>query len=109
MNFHLNGNIAVVTFNDHVENEFLLFNEEIYPKIKNKDIILNFNDNILKVDFLKRITDFAVSHQKLSLSFVIVSLSLTPDSVPELLVCSPTLKEAEDLIEMDIIQRDLEL
>ena len=109
MNFHLNGNIAVVTFNDHVENEFLHFLDKIYSKIKNKNIILNFNDKILKADFLNKITDFAVSHQKLNLSFVIVSLSLTPDSAPELLICSPTLKEAKDLIEMDVIQRDLEL
>ena len=109
MNFHLNGNIAIVTFNDNVENKFLYFLDEIYSKIKNKNIILNFNNNILKADFLNKITDFAVSHQKMNLSFVIVSLSLIPDIVPELLVCSPTLKEAEDLIEMDIIQRDLEL
>tara|TARA_B100000900_G_C20475924_1_gene673388 strand:+ start:492 stop:821 length:330 start_codon:yes stop_codon:yes gene_type:complete len=109
LNFHLNGNTAIVTFNDNVENKFLHFLDEIYSKIKNKNIILNFNNNILKADFLNKITDFAVSHQKMNLSFVIVSLSLTPDIVPELLVCSPTLKEAEDLIEMDIIQRDLEL
>ena len=109
MNFHLDGNIAVVTFSDHVENEFLHFLEVIYSKIKNKNIILNFNYYILKAEFLNKITDFAVSHQKLSLSFVIVSLRLKPESVPELLVCAPTLKEAKDLIEMDAIQRDLEL
>lgn len=40
-------------------------------------------------------------------SFVLVSNAVTIDELPEEIIVVPSLKEAEDLIQMDEIQRDL--
>jgi hypothetical protein len=42
-------------------------------------------------------------------SFVLVNNVITIDGLPEEIILVPSLKEAEDLIQMDEIQRDLEL
>jgi hypothetical protein len=41
------------------------------------------------------------------LTFVLVSEQLTYDDLPESIFLCPTLEEANDLIEMEAIQRDL--
>ncbi|WP_026915070.1 hypothetical protein [Christiangramia portivictoriae] len=46
-------------------------------------------------------------HREAKKSFVIVNDALAIDVLPEELVVVPTLQEAEDMIQMDEIQRDL--
>jgi len=46
-------------------------------------------------------------HKDANKSFVIVNDALGIDELPEELVVVPTLQEAEDMIQMDEIQRDL--
>ncbi|WP_037314774.1 hypothetical protein [Salegentibacter sp. Hel_I_6] len=46
-------------------------------------------------------------HQLNNKSFVLVSNAIGIDELPEDLIVVPSLKEAEDLIQMDEIQRDL--
>lgn len=46
-------------------------------------------------------------HRGANKSFVIVNDALGIDELPEELVVVPTLQEAEDMIQMDEIQRDL--
>ncbi|MFV9482240.1 ribonuclease Z [Christiangramia sp. ASW11-125] len=46
-------------------------------------------------------------HREANKSFVIVNDALGIDELPEELVVVPTLQEAEDMIQMDEIQRDL--
>ncbi|MBZ9630088.1 ribonuclease Z [Salegentibacter sp. LM13S] len=47
------------------------------------------------------------AHQMNNKSFVLVSNAITIDDLPEEIVLVPSLREAEDLIQMDEIQRDL--
>lgn len=46
-------------------------------------------------------------HRKENKSFVLVNNSVGIDDLPEELIVVPTLQEAEDMIQMDEIQRDL--
>lgn len=51
--------------------------------------------------------EISKAHQLNNKSFVLVSNVITIDELPEDLIVVPSLKEAEDLIQMDEIQRDL--
>lgn len=48
-----------------------------------------------------------LSHREKGNSFVIVADQIDIDSVPETIVLVPTLQEAHDIIEMEMIERDL--
>jgi uncharacterized protein YdgA (DUF945 family) len=48
----------------------------------------------------------ALNNQKLS--FILVSATLTYENVEEGIALCPTIEEAHDLIELEVIQRDLE-
>ena len=110
MNFCLDNNRVIVNFNNRVKDDFFIFFHNIYKEIIDKNIIIDFGEkNIFSSSFLDKLSNISISHQNLNLSFVIVSSLLNSESIPESLVCSPTLNEAKDLIEMDEIQRDLGL
>lgn len=49
----------------------------------------------------------STEHRKEKKSFVIVNNSINPDVVPIEIIVVPTLQEAEDIIEMEEIERDL--
>jgi len=51
--------------------------------------------------------EISKAHQLNNKSFVLVSNAIAIDELPEDLIVVPSLKEAEDLIQMDEIQRDL--
>lgn len=71
-------------------------------------VILEFSDNvnIQKSEislFLKTATDFKTN----GMSFVLVKSGIDIDDFPESLNISPTIQEAEDILEMEAIERDL--
>ncbi len=89
--------------------DFATFIESQVPrKYKGQNVVLN----------LLKYTDFQLPqlllflktnnlHRKTKQSFVIVNNAIAPDSVPYEMVAVPTLQEAEDIIEMEDIERDL--
>ncbi len=94
------------------ENEIILnfhkeFNEK-YPNFNKVNLIINFSNNI-NTD-LKEIllfSQYSVEHKKNKKSFVIVCNGIKFDKLPNELVAVPTLNEAEDIIEIEDIERDL--
>lgn len=91
------------TFSNFLEN----FDNE-YLNLTGKNLIIIIseefnasNKNILL--FLK----YAEQHQNNGTSFVVVSKDVTIDDFPDTFNIVPTLVEAEDVIEMENIQRDL--
>lgn len=74
------------------------------------------NDNVV-VDILKygsltleellKFLELSNDHRQNKRSFVIVNDTINIDPVPEEIVVVPTLQEAEDIIEMEDIERDL--
>lgn len=85
-------------------NEFLKNN----TNFKNVNLILDFS-NINNID-LNKILLFSQSsekHRNNNKSFVIVCEGIEFDKVPDEIVAVPTFKEAEDIIEIEDIERDL--
>lgn len=91
------------------------------PKFINKinaDFSLFSNNNIIVIlASLIPLTRFELSeflllsntHRENGRSFVIVTNNIDIDSIPEELIIVPTLIEAKDIIEMEEMERDLNL
>ncbi|WP_313113775.1 ribonuclease Z [Aequorivita sediminis] len=89
--------------------DFASFIESQIPsKYKGQNVVLN----LLKYDSLSlpELLQFLKTsnlHRKTKHSFVIVNDAIEIDEVPYELVVVPTLQEAEDIVEMEEIERDL--
>lgn len=84
--------------------------QEVYPKIKDDNIIVNlFSFDRLTSNDVLEFHQISNDHRKRGKSFVLVTDKVGYDEVPDSINLVPTLQEAKDLIEMEEIERDLEL
>ena len=85
-------------------NEFLKNN----TNFKNVNVILDFS-KIINIDLNKILlfSQLSEKHRNNNKSFVIVCEGIEFDEVPDEIVAVPTFKEAEDIIEIEDIERDL--
>jgi hypothetical protein len=91
------------------ENSFSEFYTAFLEKGITKDhIIIQFSDafNITKKN-LSLFLDFARSKKENGTSFVVVTTEVDIDDFPETFNIVPTLSEAEDILEMEAIEREL--
>lgn len=93
---------------DNVQ-EFGTFLEYIIPKEFKKD---NIVVDLLKYNqlTLPELLNFLIvsnKHRAKKKSFVIINDAIDPDVIPEELIVVPTLQEAEDVVELEEIERDL--
>ena len=93
------------------ENSFKEFQNLLFEKINNfqKDhLILQISDDISinNKDFLLFL-NIAEQKQQNGTSFVVVNSTINVDDFPENLNIVPTLQEAEDILEMETIEREL--
>ncbi|MDH3323795.1 MAG: ribonuclease Z [Flavobacteriaceae bacterium] len=98
-----NSGKSLITISDFFK-EF----SDNYTKFKNENLILDFSKNI-NTD-LKEILLFSQLsevHKNNDKSFVIVCNGIDFDDLPNKLIAVPTFKEAEDVIEIEEIERDL--
>ena len=110
MIFEREGNSTIV----YQENISLLkFVENLnsaYEKLKNDHIIVNlFSFSRLSSDEILEFLELSNQHRKANKSFVLVTDKVSYDEVPDEISLVPTIQEAMDLIEMEDIERDLEL
>ncbi|MDP6923113.1 MAG: hypothetical protein QGH06_09115 [Lutibacter sp.] len=71
-------------------------------------IIADFSDNgNLHKEEVRLLLGINKQHREQGYSFLLVCNTLNSDEFPEELAVAPTLSEAEDLIEMEEIERDL--
>ncbi|MFT7900384.1 hypothetical protein VBY74_10395 [Tenacibaculum ascidiaceicola] len=108
MNITDKTDYTLVTSDEKTFSDFFESFENEYINLTGKNLIIVIsedfnasNKNILL--FLK----YAEEHQNNGMSFVVVSKDVTIDDFPETFNIVPTLVEAEDVIEMENIQRDL--
>ena len=107
---------------DKVGNTTIVFQENIslakflenlnasYPKISNDHIIVNlFSFTKLTANDALEFLQLSNRHRSAKKSFVLVTDKVTYDKVPEEICLVPTIQEARDIIEMEEIERDLEL
>jgi len=85
-------------------NEFIKNN----TNFKNVNLILDFS-NIINIDLNKILlfSQISETHRNNNKSFVIVCEGIEFDMIPDEIVAVPTFKEAEDIIEIEDIERDL--
>ncbi|MGB5377965.1 ribonuclease Z, partial [Muriicola sp.] len=79
-------------------------------KLKNEHIIVNlFSFSRLSSDDILEFLELSNQHRKANKSFVLVTDKVSYDEAPDEINLVPTIQEAMDLIEMEDIERDLEL
>ena len=93
------------------ENEFSSFYNsflEAEKSLKEEHIVIQISENLnsTEKDFLVFL-NIAEERKKNGTSFVVISSNIDIDSFPETVNIVPTLIEAEDIIEMEAIEREL--
>lgn len=79
-----------------------------YEGFKNGNVVVDIlKKGELELDELLSFLELSNIHRSEKKSFVIVNDTINIDRVPEELVVVPTLREAEDIIQMEEIERDL--
>ena len=75
---------------------------------KNVNLILDFSGlNNIDLNKILLFSQISESHRNNKKSFVIVCPGIAFDQVPDELIAVPTFQEAEDIIEIEDIERDL--
>ncbi|MGB5189883.1 ribonuclease Z [Robiginitalea sp.] len=110
MIFDRDGNTTIILQEKASLATFLKNLQQAYPKLKNDHLILNlFSFGNLTTSDLLEFMEISNTHRGSGKSFVLVSSAIAPDDIPEEISMAPTLQEARDIIEMEEIERDLDL
>jgi len=108
MIFDKQGNTTIIT---QEAVTFSVFTDRInkaYEKFEDDNIIINlFSFDEVTVNDVLEFSQLSETHRNKNKSFVIVTDTISYESIPDQLIVVPTLQEAFDLIEMDEIERDL--
>lgn len=92
---------------DDVKN-FAAFLTKHYNSFQNENVVVNIlKYGQLSLEELLSFLKLSDKHRKAKKSFVIVNDTINIDPVPEEMIVVPTLREAEDVIQMEDIERDL--
>jgi hypothetical protein len=97
-------------FRDEKEdvNDFAQFLTQIQDRFKDKNIVTDITKyGELTLEELLMFLKLSTTHRKGKKSFVIVNDAINIDLVPEEIHVVPTLQEAEDLIGLEELERDL--
>ena len=91
-----------------IDNFIFLLNPLMTSQFQDQNLIIDFIESKdFTLNDLSKFISISNSHRELNKSFVIVSDALNPNELPEDMIVVPTLQEAEDLIEMEEIEREL--
>ena len=84
--------------------------QEAYSRVAKDHLILNlFSFGKLSGNDLLEFLELSDRHRAAGKSFVLVSAAIRYDEVPDELCLVPSIQEARDFIEMEEIERDLDL
>jgi hypothetical protein len=104
------GNISIITQEKATIVELVKKIQSLYPKFKNNNIVVSLSTlHILNIQDILEFLELSNSHRATKQSFVIVTNKIDLDSVPEEIVVVPTIQEAYDIIEMEEMERDLDI
>ena len=110
MIFDKDGTTTII-FQENISiKEFLQNLDEGYSKIKYDNIIVNlFSFSRLTAGDILEFLPISNKHRETKKSFVLVTDKVSFEEGPEELCVVPTIQEAKDIIEMEEIERDLDL
>ena len=88
--------------------DFANFLTRIHDKFNDVNLIIDIlkYDKMNLQDLLCFLT-LSNTHRALKKSLILVNAAISPEEIPDELLVVPTLQEAEDVIEMEEIERDL--
>ena len=95
---------------DREEENYTEFSSEItkkYKEFSESNLVINLQSFDISEKDLLGFMELNTLHSEAKKSLVLVTGKVSIDEIPEELVVAPTLQEAEDIIQMDEIQRDL--
>lgn len=104
------GNNCVILSDDRgAYTDFVPFlHQQVSKHYQGKNIVVNLQKYThITLDELLELLVLSNTHRAAKNSFVIINSAVDPDEIPEELIVVPTLQEAEDIIEMEEIERDL--
>ncbi len=88
--------------------DFAAYLERNYSRFEHDNVVVDIlKYGELSLEELLAFLKLSNRHRKAKKSFVLVNDAINIDRVPEELVVVPTLPEAEDIIQMEEIERDL--
>lgn len=88
--------------------KFAEFLPTIWQQFSNKNVIVDLSEyDQATLNQLLHFLELSNKHRATKQSFVIINKALSTDQIPEELMVVPTLQEAQDIIEMEEIERDL--
>lgn len=88
--------------------DFAAFLNHILNQFEGENLVIDIQKyGILTLDELLSFLKPSVEHYKKNNSFIIINDTINIDDVPEELRVVPTPQEAEDMIQMEDIERDL--
>lgn len=104
------GNITIITQERATVVELVANIEKEYNTIKNEHLIINlFSVKEVKKEAVNDFLLLSKKHKASKKSFVIVTNEVSYEEVAEALTVVPTVQEAYDIIEMEEIERDLDI
>ncbi len=110
MRLNREGNTTTVYQENVKLVEFVRQLNELYNKISKDHIIVNlFSFSSLTTDQILEFLELSNTHRAKNKSFVLVTEKLGYDEIPDEICVVPSLQEARDIIEMEEIERDLDL
>ena len=105
-----NGNVTIITQEKLSVAQLIKKIDTDYNKFKNDQLIICLTSlNEIPLEDVAEFLMLSNTHRNAKKSFVIVSNKVNLDTVPDEIVVVPTMQEAYDVIEMEDIERDLEL
>lgn len=79
-----------------------------HVEVENDNVVVDLlNFSPVSTENLLSFLEFSNLHRRNKKSFVIAAKDISIDEIPEELMVVPTLKEAEDVVNMDDLERDL--
>lgn len=110
MIFNKEGTTTIVSQENASLQKFLENLKDAYKTLKNDHIIVNlFSFSLLSSGDLLEFLELSNTHRGSKKSFVLVTKKVSYDEAPDEICVVPTIQEAKDIIEMEEIERDLNL
>ncbi|PVW13794.1 ribonuclease Z [Marixanthomonas spongiae] len=109
MNIKNHDNYVVLADEQDDIADFASFLEyQIPKKFKGQNVVVDLlKYDKLQLEELLQFLKVSNLHRKTKQSFVLVNNAINPDVIPMEMIVVPTLQEAEDIVEMEEIERDL--
>ncbi|WP_297694131.1 ribonuclease Z [uncultured Eudoraea sp.] len=110
MIFDKKGNTTIVYQENISLRKFIENLNRSYKNIKNDHLIINlFSFSEITSNDILEFLQLSNTHRADNKSFVLVTNKVEYDQVPDEICLVPTIQEANDIIEMEEIERDLDL